>query len=142
MYIAGVLQSTLDSFVFCCIRKAQRQKHIRLMMNCTTHCTKTFVEEKRAPLFRIMSTDYSVEYILIIFQRDATQSSLFVILHVHSTCFWCQPHPSSGVHKTVTAASGTATSLQCGQSLTALDGGSCTKNTTSTGGCSYSFVYS
>ena len=47
------------------------------------------------------------ECILIIVQRDATQSSLFIILHVHSTCFGCQPHPSSGVHKTVTTASGT-----------------------------------
>ena len=64
-------------------------------------------------------------YILIIVQRDATKSSLFIILQIHSTCFGCQPHPSSGVHKTVTTASG-----------------SCTKNMTSTGGCSYSFVYS
>jgi len=58
--------------------------------------------------------------ILIIVQRDAKQSSLFIILQVHSTCFGCQPHPSSGVHKTVTTQ----------------------KNMTSTGGCSYSFVYS
>jgi len=73
--------------------------------------------------------------ISIIVQRDATQSSLFIILQVHSTCFGCQPHPSSGVRKT--------TSLQRGQaSLATLEGGSCTKNMTSTGGCSYSFVYS
>ena len=58
--------------------------------------------------------------ILIIVQRDATQSRLFIILQVHSTCFGCHPHPSSGVHKTVTTASGTghifraATSLQLG----------------------------
>jgi len=58
--------------------------------------------------------------ILIIVQRDATQSSLFVILEVRSTRFGCQPHPSSGVHKTVTTAAGTghffcaATSLQRG----------------------------
>ena len=45
--------------------------------------------------------------ILITVQRDATQSSLFIILQVHSTCLGCQPHPSSGVHKTVTTASGT-----------------------------------
>ena len=45
--------------------------------------------------------------ILIIVQRDATQSSLFIILQVHSTCFGCQPHPSSGAHKTLTTASGT-----------------------------------
>ena len=54
-------------------------------------------------------------------QQDATQSSLFIILQVHSTCFGCHSHPSSGVHKTVTTASGighifcAATSLQCGQ---------------------------
>jgi len=42
--------------------------------------------------------------ILIIVQRDATQSSLFIILQVRSTCFGCQTHPSSGVHKTVTTA--------------------------------------
>jgi len=46
-------------------------------------------------------------YILITVQRDATQSSQFIILQVHSTCFGCQPHPSSGVHKTVTIASST-----------------------------------
>ena len=59
--------------------------------------------------------------VLIIVQRDATQSSIFIILEVHCTCFGCQPHPSSGVHKSVTTASGTghifcaATSLQSGQ---------------------------
>jgi len=70
--------------------------------------------------------------ILITVQRHATQSSLFSILQVHSTCFGCQPHPSS-VHETVTTASGTghifcaATSLQRGQaSLATLEGGSCT----------------
>jgi len=65
-------------------------------------------------------------------QRDATQSSLFIILQVHSTCFGCQSQPSSGIHKTVTTASGTghifcaATSLQRGQaSLATLEGDSC-----------------
>ena len=81
-------------------------------------------------------------FILIIVQRDATQSSLFIILQVHSTCFGCQQDPSSGVHKTVTtgSATGAVTSLQRGH-LTTLEGGNCTKNMTSTGGCSYSFVY-
>ena len=45
--------------------------------------------------------------ILIIVQRDVTQSSLFIIVQVHSTCFGCQQHPLSGVHKTTTTASGT-----------------------------------
>ena len=67
--------------------------------------------------------------ILITVQRDATQSSLFVLLQVHSTCFGYQPNPSSGVHKTLTTASGdgqifcASTSLQRGQSM---EGGSCT----------------
>jgi len=43
--------------------------------------------------------------ISVIVQRDATLSSLFIISRVHSTCFGCQPHPSSKVHKTVTTAS-------------------------------------
>ena len=65
--------------------------------------------------------------ILIIVQLDATQSSLFIIPQVHCTCFRCQPHPSSGLHKTVTTASCighifcAATSLQYGQAR-----GSCT----------------
>ena len=40
-------------------------------------------------------------------QRDATQSSLFIILQVHSTFSGCQPNPSSGAHKNITTASGT-----------------------------------
>ena len=58
---------------------------------------------------------------LLIVQPDATQSSLFIILQVHCTCFGCQPQPSSAVHKTVTTASSTghifcaATSLRRGQ---------------------------
>ena len=48
-----------------------------------------------------------VDLYYLIVQRDATHSSLFITLRVHSTCFGCQPHPSSGVHKPVTTASGT-----------------------------------
>jgi len=57
--------------------------------------------------------------------------SLFIILWVHSTCFGCQIHPSSGVHKIVTTGSGTghifcaAASLQRGQ-VAALEWGSYT----------------
>ena len=32
---------------------------------------------------------------------------VFFLLQNHSTCFGCPSHPSSGEHKTVTAASGT-----------------------------------
>jgi len=68
--------------------------------------------------------------ILMIVQRDATQSSLFIILQVHSTCFGCQQRASSGVHETVTTASGTGHMfVQLPPSNVAtLEGGSCTKN--------------
>jgi len=57
------------------------------------------------------------------------------LLQNHSTCFGCPPNPSSGVLKTVTAASGTghnigaATSFQRGQvgnDLATLEGSSST----------------
>ena len=70
-----------------------------------------------------------------IYINDATQSSLFIILQVHCTSFGCQQHPSSGAHKTVITASNAV-------NLATLEGDSCTKNMTSTGGCSYSSVYS
>ena len=35
---------------------------------------------------------------ILIIQRDATQSILFITLQVHSSCCGCQPHPSSGIH--------------------------------------------
>ena len=49
----------------------------------------------------------------MIVQSDATLSSPFTTLQVQSTCFGCQPHPSSGVHKTVTIASGTLHGSSC-----------------------------
>ena len=73
----------------------------------------------------IANTPVGSTLITITVQQDATQSSLYIILQVHSTCFGCQPHPSSGVHKTVTTVSGTghifcaATSLQRVQVRTA-----------------------
>ena len=48
-----------------------------------------------------------------------------MILQVHSTCFGCQPHPSPGVHKTLTTAYGTG-HIFCAASLVTLEGGSCT----------------
>jgi len=89
----------------------------------TSHCVcgQKEKEKRTVPCFRrtqLFSTETRKCFILIIVQRDTTQSSLFIILQFHSTCFGCQPHPSSGVHKTVTTASDTdhifcaATSLQ------------------------------
>ena len=39
-------------------------------------------------------------------QQDETDADIY-LLHNYSTCFGCLSHPSSGVHKTVTAVSGT-----------------------------------
>ena len=71
--------------------------------------------------FKLLTDVNTGYFISITVQRGATQSSLFIILQVHSACFGCQPHTSSGVHKTVTTASRTghifcaATSLQRSQ---------------------------
>ena len=67
---------------------------------------KNLVPKNIFPTTISLSTRCHLPSILIIFLRDATQNSLFIILKVHSTCFGCQPHPSSGAHKTVTTASG------------------------------------
>ena len=45
------------------------------------------------------------------------QDAGIYLLQNHSTCFGCPSHPSSGVHKTVTAASGTGHSTWCIQVL-------------------------
>ena len=69
----------------------------------------------------------------------------YIILQVHSTCFGCQPHPSSGVHKTVTTASGTSHIFLCSYlppTWPRWRAVAAQKNMISTGGCSYSFVYS
>jgi len=81
--------------------------------------------------------------ILIIVQRVATQSSLFVILQVHSTCFGCQPHQLS-VYKTVTTASGTVQLPHSNVAKLTWPRWSevAAQKNTSTRGCSYSFVYS
>ena len=44
-------------------------------------------------------------------QRDATYAGVY-LLQNYSTCFGCLLHPSSGVHQTVTPASGTGHSVR------------------------------
>jgi len=82
-------------------------------------------------------------------QIDATVCSPIYFTAKSLYMFQVSQHPSSGVLKTVTTASGTghnigtATSLQCGQigstDLAMLEGSSCTDIMTCTGGCGYSF---
>ena len=68
------------------------------------------------------------------------------LLRSYSTCFGCPSHPSSGVHKTASAAYGTGhsiwakTFLQRG--LATLEEGCCSDTMTCTRGFSYRFTFS
>ena len=94
-------------------RSASLQASAAMEMRSELFCD--FTQRRMVIPYRRFGTTYqsiiqgskSPRSILITVQRDATQNSLFTILQVHSTCFGCQPHPSSGAHKTVTTASGT-----------------------------------
>ena len=48
---------------------------------------------------------------ILIRSNKMQQYAGIYLLQNHSTCFGCPSHPSSGVHKTVTAASGTDHSI-------------------------------
>ena len=72
--------------------------------------------------------------ILIKIQLDATVCRyLFTVKLLYM--FRVSQHPSSGVLKTVTAASGTGQNI----SRATVEGSCCTNIVTSTGGCGYSF---
>jgi len=48
---------------------------------------------------------------MLITSNKMQQYACIYLPQNHSTCFGCPSHPSSGVHKTVTAASGTGHSI-------------------------------
>ena len=48
---------------------------------------------------------------ILIRSNEMQQYARVYLLQNYSTCFWCPSHPSSGVHQTVTAASGTGHSI-------------------------------
>jgi len=134
--------SPLTWFTACCLLNRSRE-YLCLWLCCIVSWVLSIIIVTYGTAF--LWTWNLDKYILIIVQWDATQNSLFIIQQVLSTCFGCQPHPSSGVHKSVTTSSGTdyifcaATSFQQGQAWS--QWGSCTKNMTSIGGCSCSFMY-
>ena len=63
--------------------------------------------------FRLFHIHGSVhrDSILIRFNEMQQYAGVY-LLQYYSTCFWCLSHPSSGVHQTVTAASGTGHSVR------------------------------
>jgi len=107
---------------------------------------KSYYEQKHsdsgwANLVDFGNVDITMLYILITVQRDAKQSSLFIILQVHSTCFGVSTTPiiRSTQNCNYSLQYSAATYPPTWPSLATLEG---QKNITSTGGCSYSFVYS
>ena len=90
----------------------------------------------------------NIVYMVIKVQPDATVCRyLFTAKSLYM--FWVSQHPSSGVLKTVTAASGTGHNIGTATSLqrdligspdqATLEGSSCISIMTCTGSCSYSF---
>jgi len=71
---------------------------------------------------------------ILITSNKMWQYAGIFLLQSHSTCFGCTSHPSPGVHKTLTAASGTGHSIWATTFLQ--------RGLISTRGCSYSFMYS
>jgi hypothetical protein len=93
-----------------------------------------------------------MEKVFILIRTNKMQQYAGIyLLQNHCTCFWCLSLPSSGVNKTLNAASGTGhsiwvtTFLQHGQirtNLAMVEEGCCPDTTTCTRGRSYSFMYS
>ena len=49
---------------------------------------------------------------ILIRSNEMQQYAVVYLLQNYSTCFGCLSHPSSGIHQTVTAASGTGHSVR------------------------------
>ena len=79
---------------------------------------------KNILVFVIICVFWSTPEILLIRSNQMQQYAVIYLLQNHSTSFGCPSHPSSGEHKTATAASGTGhniwetTFLQRGQIMT------------------------
>ena len=116
-------------------------------METVTHSIVSF-DFQRLLLFYV---DGSVRCwsISIIVQWHATQSSLRIILRVHSTCFRVSTTPIIRSTQNCNYSLPYWSYFLCNYlpltlprwDLATLEGRSCTKNMTSTAGCSYSFVY-
>ena len=109
--------------------------------NCPMRCnTKQYIFYSASSryMFRVSTTpiitsiqncNYSLRYCAA---TSLQRGQVGQVGHVYSTCFGYQPHPSSGVHKTVTTASCTGHMFfrsylsVTWPSLATLEGGSCT----------------
>ena len=93
----------LISWEWCC------RIHLNDMMQVGIVTTTTTVTTTTAATFYIHG---SVHHNSILIRSNKMQQYAGIyLLQNHSTCFGCPSHPSSGVHQTVTAASGTGHSI-------------------------------
>jgi hypothetical protein len=75
----------------------ERTRRVVVRLITETACSKT--------------TDKTTTLPKLIKSNKMHQHADIYLLQNHSTCFGCPSHPSSGVHKSVTAASGTGHSI-------------------------------
>ena len=80
----------------------------RVSVFTVTEC-RLICQISRANCFRTTSLYFN--YCILIRSNKMQQYAGIYLLQIYSTCFGCPSHPSSGEHKTVTAASGTGHSI-------------------------------
>ena len=101
------------------------------------HGQNNLYSRKEFSFFQVSLVEEILKIYILIRSNKMQQYAGIYLLQNHSTYFGCPSHPSSGIHKTVTAASGTATTFrQRGHMAKLAEGCCCTR------GCSYSFMYS
>ena len=109
-------------------RHAARNLIDYTMMYCSKRiCDNTLLWTQ----LEIGRNDYTVNvsesYFMLIRSNKMQQYAVIYLLQNHCTCIGCPSHPSSGVNKFITEASGT---------------GRCSDTMTCTRGCSNTFMYS
>ena len=77
-------------------------------MAVDTEAEYTCFSKYSVPLYRRHDMSLNSFLYILIRSNKTQQYAGIYLLQNHSTCFGCPSHPSSGVHKTVTAASGTS----------------------------------
>ena len=83
---------------------------ILILYRVRTGCQKLWIFTYKIPWFQYSFIKLGILYILIRSNKMQQYAGIY-LLQNHSTCFGCPSHSSSGVHKTVTAPSGTGHSI-------------------------------
>ena len=128
----------LGSFSYYILWYWQRGNHI--LGDVRVHILYTMISDRRFRNYCFFKNIYihgSVHRNSILIRSNKMQQYAGIyLLQNHPACFGCPSHTSSGAHKTVTAASGTATTFLQRRTATLEKRCCCTR------GCSYSFMWS